>query len=153
MMHTSAAMRTQIEKWEGCRLQAYQDMVGVWTIGYGHTGPDVVPGLVITKDQADALMRSDLEKFERGVDRLCGLAPTRQGQFDALVSFAYNVGLGKPGGNEGLTNSAVLRHHLAGEYDDAADAFLLYDHAGGREVEVLAERRRYEGQLYMDASP
>ena len=82
-----------IKKFEGCRLTAYADVGGVWTIGWGQTGPDVVEGLTITQAQADARLRAEVDRFAEGV--LSGLkVPVNQNQFDALVSFAYNVGLG-----------------------------------------------------------
>lgn len=145
---TSAAGRAMIEKYEGLRLRAYQDIVGVWTIGYGCTGAGIGPGLVWTKDQADQALSDRLaDEFEPAVNRECEGVPTTQGQFDALVSLAYNIGAG------GEERSTVVQLHRAGKYDDAADAFLRYDHAGGREVEALTARRAEEGQLYLDSSP
>lgn len=67
---TSPTGRAMIASFEGLRLTAYQDIVGVWTIGYGHTGPDVKPGLAITRQQADQLLVNDLARFERGVNAL-----------------------------------------------------------------------------------
>lgn len=133
-----------IERDEGDRLTAYQDVVGVWTIGYGHTGPDVTPGLTITEAAAQALLAGDLHKFEDGVsDAVAGGATTGDNQFSAMVSFAYNVGLG------GLHGSSVLRFHRAGQYAQAADAFLLWDKAGGQVYPGLVRRRHQERELYL----
>lgn len=146
MMKTSPAGRALIEKYEGLRLRSYQDVVGVWTIGYGCTGRAIGPGLTITKEMADQMLSDRLaQEFEPAVNRECAGVPTTQGQFDALVSLHYNVGT--KGGK------TVVALHRLGSYDDAADAFLLYDHAGGREIDALAERREEEGQMYLDASP
>ncbi|PRP68676.1 muraminidase, partial [Chromobacterium amazonense] len=84
-MKTSSQGIGLIQKFEGLRLTAYKDMVGVLTIGYGHTGPDVTPGLTITQPRAVALLQQDLAKFEVGVSRLVKVQ-LRQNQFDALVS-------------------------------------------------------------------
>ncbi len=143
---TSPAGRAMIEKYEGLRLHSYQDMVGVWTIGYGHTGRDIGPGLVWTKEQCDQALTDRLrDEFEPAINATCNGVPTTQGQFDALVSLAYNVGT--------HGEHQVITLHRAGKYDEAADAFILYDHAGGHEVEALAARREEEGQMYLDASP
>lgn len=136
-----------IKRNEGCVLTAYQDSVGVWTIGYGHTGDDVTPGMSINLAQAEALLRSDLTRFEDGVDDLLAdSAVTSDNQFGAIVSLAYNVGLGN------ISHSHVLRYHNAGQYQDAADAFLLWDKAGGHVLGGLARRRREERELYLTAS-
>ena len=134
-----------IEEAEGCRLTAYPDpgTGGVpWTIGVGHTGPDVHPGLVISKEQADALLRDDLARFEQGVAALAAGHATTQGQFDALVSFAFNLGLGALGG------SSLLRLHKAGSFDAAAGEFGKWTHAAGRVLPGLARRRAAEAALY-----
>jgi lysozyme len=142
---TSPSMRQMIEGFEGLRLDAYQDSVGVWTIGYGHT--PATPGQAITQEQADSLMASDLARFERSVNGFCANSATTQGQFDAMVSFAYNLGAGALGG------STLLRLHRAGDYDGAAQEFLKWDHAGGQVLAGLTRRREAEAQVYADASP
>ena len=134
-----------IEEAEGCRLTAYPDPGtggAPWTVGVGHTGPDVHPGLVINKAQADALLRQDLARFERGVAALVAGHATAQGQFDALVSFAFNLGLGALGG------SSLLRLHKAGSFDAAAGEFGKWIHAGGRVLPGLVRRRAAEAALY-----
>ena len=127
---------------EGCRLEAYQDSVGVWTIGYGHTGSDVTEGLSVTQDEAEALLRQDLEKFQDGVDATIG-ADTSDNQYGAMVSLAFNIGLGN------FRGSSVLRNHNAGDHQAAADAFLLWNKAGGRVLPGLDRRRREERALYL----
>ena len=86
-----------LKTWEGCRLSAYPDPASggaPWTIGYGNTGPDVVPGLTITQQQADALLQKDVGHVASAVERLLpGVAPLPR-QRDALISFCFNVGVG-----------------------------------------------------------
>lgn len=142
---TSPAMRQAIEGFEGLRLDAYQDVVGVWTIGYGHTPS--FGGQTITREEADSILASDLGKFERGVNGLCANAPTTQGQFDAMVSFAYNLGLGA------LRGSILLLKHKAGDYKGASAEFPKWNHAGGQVFAGLTRRRQYESKVYQDASP
>ncbi len=131
-----------IEKFEGLRLTAYQDMVGVWTIGYGHTGPDVKPGLVISQQQAAQLLINDLARFNNGVNALVTVK-LNQNQFDALVSFSYNLGLGS------LQNSTLLRLLNAGNFQAAADQFPRWDRASGKEVAGLLARRNAERALFL----
>lgn len=140
-MQTSGTMRALIEGFEGLRLTAYQDSVGVWTIGYGHTGPDVHNGLSITKVEADYMMEADLRKFETAVNTMAMLATTQQ-QFDALVSFAYNLGAAA------LKSSTLLRQHNAQQYTAAAAEFAQWDHAGGQVLAGLARRRAVEAAVY-----
>jgi lysozyme len=140
-MQTSDQMRAVIEQFEGCRLDPYQDSVGVWTIGYGHTGEDVYEGCAsITQDQADQLLSQDLADFEAHVTALC--PTTTQQQFDALVSFAYNLGAGS------LQGSTLRRMHNAADYDQAAGQFPRWDHAGGQVLAGLTRRRAAEAAVY-----
>lgn len=135
-----------IKRNEGCRLRAYQDVVGVWTIGYGHTGRDVGTGLLISQEMADGLLARDLEKFEAGVDRLIWYDCT-ENQFGAMVSLAFNIGLGN------FRKSTVLRKHNADDYQAAADAFLLWNKAGGKVFAGLDRRRHEERSLYLTPDP
>ena len=135
-----------IEKDEGDILTAYPDPGSggePWTIGYGHTGPDVHPGLTITQAQAEALLEKDLDKFEDDVADAIGDAKTTNNQFSAMVSFAYNVGTG------GLQTSSVLRFHNAGQYAQADDAFLLWDKSCGKVMAGLTRRRHQEREMYL----
>lgn len=136
---------TLTKKFEGLSLTAYQDQVGVWTIGYGHTGPEVHGGLTITEDQADLLLHSDVAAAVACVNRAVTAGIT-QCQFDALVDFVFNLGCGR------LLGSTLLRHVNAGEFDQAAPQFLLWDHAGGVVVPGLLARRQAEVALFQSAS-
>jgi lysozyme len=139
---TSSAGQQLIESFEGLKLTAYQDMVGVWTIGYGHTGADVRPGLSISAAQAEALLAADLGRFEQGVARLVTFL-LNQHQFDALVSFSYNLGLGS------LQNSTLLKLLNSGDVAGAAEQFLRWDKAGGVQVAGLLRRRQAERALFL----
>ncbi len=103
-------------------LTAYQDPGGVWTIGYGHTGPDVYAGLTITADQAEALLQQDMRSFERAVENML-TRPATQDQYDALVDFAFNEGAGQ----NGLGGSTLLRKFNAGDLVGAARQFGEWD--------------------------
>lgn len=145
-MNVSPTGRALIERNEGCRLHAYLDVVGVPTIGYGHI-EGVVMGQVITQAQADQLLADDLnEVYGPGVQKAIGGAPTTQAQFDAMVSLAYNVGVG------GFSKSTVCRQHKEGNYQAAADAFSLWNKAGGKVLAPLTRRRREEAEMYLSAA-
>ena len=146
----NAAGLAIIETSEGLVLTATQDPTGVWTIGYGHT-IGVVQGQQITVDQANALLAQDLAVFESGVGAVA-VNPTSN-QFSAMVSLAYNIGMG------GFNGSTVLRDHNAGNFAGAADAFLMWDkaHVDGQLVVLpgLDVRRAAERALYLtpDSAP
>jgi len=136
-----------LEEFEGLRTKAYRDVVGVWTIGIGHTGPEVHSGLVWTKEQAyEALAKRLDEEFEPAVLEGIHNSPVTQNQFDAMVSLAYNIGA------YGFKNSSVARLHRTGNYIAAAQAFELWVKAGGRYLEPLHRRRIKEAQLYLTPS-
>lgn len=132
-------------QFEGLRLAAYQDQVGVWTIGYGHTGREVHGGMMITQDQADTLLHSDVAAAVACVNRAV-TAGISQCQFDALVDFTFNLG------SASLLGSTLLRHINADEFDLAAPQFLLWDHAGGFVVQGLLARRKAEMTLFQSAA-
>jgi len=132
------------EQFEGLRLTAYQDSVGVWTIGYGHTGPDVYPGLTITQEQASALLLQDVATAVATVNRLVTV-PLTQNQFDALVDFVFNVGSGN------FASSTLLRELNAGNTAGAAAQFLVWVYAGGVQVPGLLRRRQAEQALFQSA--
>lgn len=143
-MKTSPAGIAAIKRREGVRLVAYPDpaMGGdPWTIGVGHTGPDVYPDKRINNDESDALLAADLVRFEKGVERLVKV-PLTQNQFDALVSFAFNVGLGN------LESSTLLKRLNAKDYAGAADQFLRWNRAGGKEMAGLTTRRQDERKQF-----
>ena len=125
---------------EGCKLTAYQDQKGVWTIGTGHTGPEVVEGLVITQGQADVYLSSDMETATAGVNAaLSGVIDTiTQGEFDACVDLAFNIGV------HAFTESTVCRCLNAGDLAGARAAFLLWDKCGGQYNQGLFNRRTAE---------
>jgi len=132
-------------QFEGLQLTAYQDPVGVWTIGYGHTGPDVVPGLTITQEQASDLLLQDVSGAVAAVNRLVTI-PLTQNQFDALVDFTFNVGQGN------LASSTLLRELNAGNTAGAAAQFLVWVYAKGVELPGLVTRRQAEAALFQTAS-
>ena len=138
-MKTSTAGINLIKKFEGCRLNAYKPVPTekYWTIGYGHYGPDVAPGMVITQAQAEIMLGIDLQKYEQAVERYTPF-PLSQTQFDALVSFANNCGAGN------LQQLVKKRNAL-----QVADAMLRYNKAGGKELAGLTRRRVEERALFM----
>lgn len=134
-----------IKFYEGLRLQAYQDIVGKWTVGYGHCGTDVTPGLQITESEATILLQSDLRRFEDGVNRILTGHPVGHNSFSALVSFAYNLGLGN------LRDSTLIKFVNKGQMNKAADEFPKWCKAGGKDVPGLIARRRAERDLFLKA--
>jgi lysozyme len=127
----------------GC--EAYPDPASggdPWTCGYGSTGPDVKRGTVWTKEQAEARLEADVRKFASGVAGLVAGKPTTQTQFDAMVSFAYNLGLGA------LRESTLLRKHRAGDYAGAAAEFARWNKAAGKVMAGLSRRRAAEMAMY-----
>ncbi len=143
---TSARGIELIKQFEGLELEAYQDIAGVWTIGYGHTGPDVEPGMRISERQAEALLRDDLKSRERAVDSLTSVN-LNQNEFDALVSFIYNVGI------DAYRRSTARRRLNRNNRLGAADALAWWNKAtvGGvlREVAGLTRRRAAERALFL----
>lgn len=131
-----------IKSFEGCRYKAYQDVGGVWTIGYGHTGPKVFEGLLINEEIATELLKADIARFEAGVTQAVRVDLT-QGQFDALVSFAFNVGMGA------FTLSTMNQLLNQGKYKDAADQLLRWNKVKGKVVRGLTERRLTERLLFL----
>lgn len=146
MYITSANGRALIEQFEGLRLKAYKDIVGVWTIGYGHTSaagaPTVTPGLTITSEQADAILARDLAATERKVNELVKVSLT-QNEFDALVSLAYNIGVGN------FAKSTLLRLLNQRNYGAAAQQFGRWTKARGKTLKALVTRRKKEATLFM----
>jgi lysozyme len=130
------------KQFEGLRINACQDSVGVWTIGYGHTGPDVHPKLAITEEQATQLLLKDVAGAVASVNHLVAVTLT-QNQFDALVDFVFNVGAPK------LANSTLLREINAGNFAAAAAQFPLWCHAGGVVLPGLLQRRKAAQALFL----
>ena len=130
---------------EGLRLEAYPDPGtggAPWTIGYGHTGSNVAPGMVITEDEASRLLRDDLHFAEIGV-RTYATVPLTQGQFDSLVDFAYNCGIGA------LRGSTLLRKLNSRDYLGASEEFRKWDMAAGKHMAGLAKRRAAEKDMFL----
>ncbi len=123
---------------EGFRAKAYQDVAGIWTIGYGHTGADVYPGKTITKEEGDRLFRNDLRRFEGAIKNLVKV-PLKQHHYDTLVSFAYNVGTGA------FSKSTLLRKLNAGDFGAVPAELMKWVYAGRRKHQGLINRRRAEG--------
>lgn len=145
-MKTSQAGIDLIKRFEGLRLEAYKCLGGIWTIGYGTThypdGSKVKEGDTCTEEQAEEYLRSDLEEFERCVS-LAVRDPLTQHQFDALVSFVYNVGCGA------FRKSTLLRMLNDGADMSAAEQFLRWNKVGAQEVKGLTLRRQAEMELFL----
>lgn len=139
-MKASEKAYSLIRQFEGLRLTAYKCPAGVWTIGYGHTS-DVVQGIAITKELAEEFLRHDIETVENILNAECpGL---RQCQFDALVSFVFNVG----GGN--FRKSTLLKKIKVNPNDNSImDEFLRWVYANGVVMPGLQKRRLAEMKLY-----
>jgi lysozyme len=131
-----------VKQFEGCRLKAYQDIVGVWTIGYGCTGKGIGPGVIWTQDQADEALEERLEVVQSGIENLVTVRIS-QNQLDALTCLAYNIGLGA------LAGSTLLRLLNQKKFDEAADQFLRWNKAGGKPVPGLLRRRAAERSLFI----
>ena len=129
-----------IKKFEGCELIAYQDAVGVWTIGYGHT-KGVSEGDIISSAQAEALLFKELKEYENYVHELVEV-PLHQYQFDALVSWTYNLG------PTNLKSSTMLKVLNEGKYNEVPDQMRRWNRAGGKVLEGLVKRRDYEARLF-----
>jgi lysozyme len=158
-MRTSASGIALIHSFETLRLTAYRDPGSATglpiTNGWGTTieenGKPIILGTVWTKEKADRLFTRDLTATELGVNLLLGNALTTQRQFDALVSFAYNVGLDidEDDKAEGLGDSTLLRKHKAADYLGAADEFPKWNKNDGKVMAGLTRRRKDERALYL----
>lgn len=129
------------ELFEGLKLAAYPDPATgslPWTISYGHTGPEVHQGLVWTKDQAEAALQRDIGFAEGNVNHWCTRSDLTQGEFDALVDFAFNCG------TKNLDASTLLKDVNSGDFAAAAAEFEKWDHAGGKVMAGLLRRRQAE---------
>lgn len=148
-MKTSRAGIELIKKWEGCRLTSYLCSAGVWTIGYGLTSAagiiSVKPGMKITQAQADEYLVASLVKYEAAVQNALRRSPN-QNQFDACVSLCFNIGPGA------FTGSSIARRFNEGDARGAADAFRLWNKAGGRVLQGLVNRREAERELFLRPS-
>ncbi len=163
-MKVSPAAIHMIKHHEGVRMRPYRCPALLWTVGVGHVIDPSHAAVKyeerrtlpipegwdrnLTMGEVDAILAQDLGRFERGVARLCPSAVNHQGRFDALVSFAFNVGLGN------LQRSSLRMKTNRGEFDEAADEFMKWTKAGGRVLPGLVKRRQDERALYLiDGSP
>lgn len=147
-----------IKHHEGVRTRAYRCPARLWTIGVGHVIDQnhikvpfdqrldlTIPAgwdRQLTMEEVDAILAKDLESFERGVVRLCPAAVDRQSHLDALVSFAFNVGLGN------LQRSSIRQRYNRGDYDGAGEGFLDWTKAAGKVLPGLVKRRNAERALF-----
>ena len=160
MLQSSPRCKALIAQFEGCVLTAYPDPASPmgrsqypkggkdvskgapWTVGFGATGPGITRGTVWTMAQAERQFDAHIAQFAAGVRRLLGTAETTQGNFDAMVSFSYNVGL------NALEDSTLLRLHKAGDFAGAQQQFARWNKAGGKVLTGLTKRRAAEAALY-----
>ncbi len=135
-----------IKHFESLKLEAYQDSVGIWTIGWGHTGLTHKDGTVhagrkITEDEAIALLKQDLKTFEDAVEN-CVDVDINDNQFSALVSFAFNLG------GTNLRKSTLLKKLKSEQYFNASKEFKKWSKAGGKRLGGLVRRRISERNLF-----
>lgn len=141
-MHMSqGGLDNLLKKFEGCKLKAYRCPAGILTIGYGHTSaagaPEVKEGMTITQQQAEDILKADLVKYEQPVAAMVKV-DLEQNQFDALVDFAYNAGVGA------LKTSTLLKKVNAGDFDAVPDELMKWTKGGGKVLPGLVRRRQAE---------
>lgn len=151
-MTPSAAGIDLIKQFEGCakkqsdgNFAAYPDPGSggdPWTIGWGSTGPDIKAGAIWNQQQCDDRLASDVDSFATKVASAIGRAATSQHQFDAMVSFAYNVGVGN------FSSSTLLKLHKQGDFAGAQAQFARWNKAAGKVLPGLTKRRAAEAALY-----
>ena len=139
-MKTSEVGVELIKEFEGCKQVAYQDSVGVWTIGYGHT-KDVYEGQLAIKKTIERWLQEDLEEFESYVSKLVKVE-LNQNQFDALVAWTFNLG------PTNLNESTMLRKLNYGDYESVPDEMRRWNKAGGEVLNGLVRRRDAEANLF-----
>ena len=143
-MEASEILIEKLKEFEGLRLEAYRDAAGVLTIGYGHTGSDIRAGDRISEYWASELLRNDLGATEAAAVRRLHVART-QGQFDALVSFAFNLGIERL---QGSTLLKVIRE--GGSRHRIRQEFKRWVYAGGKKLRGLEHRREWEAKRFFD---
>lgn len=147
-MRTSDNGINFIKRFEGVRFKPYRDIAGLWTIGVGHLieGGKQLPNAynkTFTREEIDALLRHDLLRFENGLSRLLPNVHFRQNEYDALISFVFNLGLGT------LQRSTLRQSLLRKDKTKAAQEFLKYCYAGGKVIKGLQIRRLAEQKLFL----
>lgn len=130
-----------IRRWEGCKLAAYQCSAGVWTIGWGSTGPGIAKGVKWTQEQADKRLHDDVRRFAEGVFGAVTYEAT-PAQLGAMISLAYNIGIGA------FRSSTLLRKFNAGDVSGAGCQLERWNKAGGKVIQGLTNRRRDELAVY-----
>ena len=143
-MKTSEVGIQLIKRFEGCKLKPYLCPAGYWTVGYGHVignGKTKPEKQLYTQGEINELLRTDLARFEQGVLRYCPV-PLTQFEFDSLVSFSFNLGLGV------LQRSTLRRKILRQDKQAAARNILKYNKAGGRVLKGLTRRREAEYRMF-----
>lgn len=130
-----------IMKFEGCKLEAYKCPAGIWTIGYGHTGPDVHEGLIISQAMAERILLQDLAKFCKSVFDMVKVDVT-DNQFSALVALCFNIGAGN------LSKSTLIKKLNFCDYIGCAAQFDVWNKAAGKVLEGLCKRREAERLLF-----
>lgn len=143
-MRTSQKGISLIRSYEGLRLKSYQDSVGVWTIGYGTTR-GIGPGMSITNEQAERMLMNDIARFEPELDRLAKV-PMSQNQWDALMSFVYNLG------STDFGSSTLLKLLNAKDYAGAAEQLPRWNKAGGQVLADVTTRRAAERAMFLGAA-
>jgi len=139
-MKTSQKGIDLIKHFEGCELNAYKCPAGVWTIGYGHI-KGVQEGDVITEQQADEMLVEELNEYENYINTLVTV-PLNQNQYDALVSWVYNLG------SSNLNSSTLLKVLNSGDYAGVPEQIMRWNKAGGKVLEGLTRRRQAEADLF-----
>lgn len=142
-MQINARGLALLKSFEGCKLTSYKCPAGVWTVGYGSTGPHVKPGMTISQGEADELLLEDVERFEDGVNKLVAGVATNSDQFSGLVCLSYNIGL------NAFAGSTVLKRHRLGNHLGASRAFGMWVRAGHKILPGLVRRREAERKLYL----
>ena len=146
MKMSQEGINALVKKFEGCKLKAYRCPAGICTIGYGHTSaagnPLVNDGMTITQEQANTILAADLVKFEQAVEALLK-QPVTQEQFDVLVDFAYNAGVGA------LRSSTLLKKVNAAQFDDVPAELMKWNKGGGKVLAGLVRRRQAESAWWL----
>jgi|TARA_R110000787_G_scaffold237170_1_gene343619 lysozyme len=141
-MEISSEGISLIKKFEGCELEAYKCAAGVWTIGYGHT-KDVTEGMEITQAEAETMLKDELLDYCNYVDMYVQV-PLEQNQFDALVSWTYNLG------PTNLKSSTMLKVLNTGKYEDVPEQIKRWNKANGKMLDGLIRRREAESLMFQN---
>lgn len=146
-MKSSKSIKQKIKEWEGCKLTAYKCPSGIWTIGYGHTGGDVVAGRQISNSEADIIFEKDILIIEDRLHALEGFDDVRwsQGEYDAVLSLAFNIGIGN------FERSTLWRKIQQPHRDRHSEAteFCRWVYGGGKKLPGLVKRRLEESKIYL----